>query len=88
MASNETGGGTPAKVARLATQQMELDRLTLIGISGNDTDPRALLREGDGTITKVRVGDTLEVGIVTAIGDDAVVLSRRGGNTILKLPQT
>ena len=88
MASNDTGGGTSAKVARLATHHMKLDRLAVIGIYGNDTDPRALVRENDGTITRVQVGDTLVAGIVTAIGDDAVVLSRRGGNTVLKLPQT
>ncbi len=86
MTTDNTGGPTSAKVAKLATTSTRLARTALIGIFGSESTPGALVRTGDGAITRVTIGDRIAGGIVAAISSDALILSARGGNKVLKLP--
>ncbi len=88
MTSKEPGTPTPAKVAKLATDQVLLDRTALIGTFGSDANPGALVREGNGTVTRVTVGDKVAGGVVAAIAPDRLVLSRHGKTEVLELPRS
>jgi len=88
MATVETGGPTPAKVAKLATQQVRLPRKTLIGVFGSATSPGALVRNDAGQIKRVTVGDEVDGTRVAAIGEDSLILSGRGRDEVLRLPKT
>jgi hypothetical protein len=78
---------TPEAVARLATRQVTLDRITLLGIFGTDSAPAALVRGANGQTTRVGLGDSIAGGTVIAIGADQLVLSRATGQKVLRLPQ-
>jgi hypothetical protein len=78
---------TSAKVAKLATEQASVKGLALIGIFGSDSAPGALIRERNGTISRVGVGDRAGGAVVSAISDKAIVLTRGGRNSVLKLPE-
>ena len=88
MASNEQTGTTNRKVAALATQQAHLDSTALIGIFGSSARPGALVRQSNGTVLRVTVGDRLGDALVAAIGETRVVLSQRRGTTVLQLPSS
>ncbi len=88
MASNDEGTPTPAEVLDLATQKASLPKLTLIGTFGSLTDPGALVRDSRGRIRRVMLNDEISDGIVAAIGDDSLVLAKRGRAITLTLPQS
>ncbi len=88
MTSSPPSAETPKQVAELATEQVNLPRVALIGIFGSEADPRALIRRPNGKIDRVAVGDTAAGGIVTAIGADKVVITQRGDTKVLQLPQS
>ena len=79
---------TNATTARLATQngQLPLGRLQLIGVVGSQDTRRALLRQPNGQIETVHLGDQLRQGTVVAIDDDAVILSTATGTRRLDMP--
>ncbi|SDF39241.1 pilus assembly protein PilZ [Sulfitobacter delicatus] len=81
------GTPTPKKVTDLATEKADLSRTALIGIFGSEATPGALIREGGGKISRVKVGDQVAGGVVAAIGEGALVLSSRRGNKVLRLPK-
>lgn len=87
MATTDTGTPTPPKVEKLATQAARLDRIALIGVFGKAEAPRALIRLPRGETQTVTIGDTVDGGTVEAIGMDLVVVSRRGMQSILRMPQ-
>ena len=78
---------TSRRVARIATQEVRLDRFALIGIFGSDRAPGALVRTRDGQIARVTLGDTVDGATVAAIHIDRVVLSRGTGTQVLTLPK-
>lgn len=78
---------TPTGVAQLATQRVRLERLALLGVFGTQVAPAALVREANGDIQRVSVGDRVAGGTVTAIGEDRLVLSRATGQKVLRLPK-
>ena len=88
MASNTQNGTTNAKVAQLATEKAQLDRTALIGIFGSSNRPGALVRESNGRVTRVGVGDRIDGALVSAIGETRLVLSQRRGTKILELPSS
>lgn len=78
---------TPASVAKIATEKAALSRVALIGTFGSASHPGALVREENGDISRVEVGDTFDGGVVAAIGKDSLVLNRNGATKTLKLPR-
>lgn len=85
-----TPSDTPLSlVAKHATlpAALHLRSLTLIGIVGPTATPSALLRQKDGRILKLDVGDSSPVGTLAAIDHNSVRLSRNGRIKTLSLPQ-
>ena len=78
---------TPENVAKIATETANLKSIAVIGIFGSATNLTALIREHNGDIARVTVGDSFNGGVVRAIDEDSVVLSRRGKTKVMKLPR-
>lgn len=76
---------TRASVARQATVSgaLNLGRLNLIGVFGTANSRHALVRESGGRLVRVKIGDRLDGGRVTAIS--ASELSYQKGNNTLRL---
>lgn len=81
---------TRASVARQATVQnaINLRQLSLIGVYGTSSQRRALLRLRNGRYVKVEVGDRIDGGRVSAIGDSALQYTKGGRNITLQMPDT
>lgn len=81
-------GPVPGGVARAATidNAIRLRDVNLIGVYGRPSDRRALVRLSNGRYVRVEVGDSLDGGRVTAIGDSALNYVKRGRTIALELP--
>lgn len=81
-------GPTSTTVAAAATFEdaMRLRDINLIGVYGQPGERRALVRMGNGRYLRVGVGDDLDGGRVTAIGDNALNYVRRGRTEVLVIP--
>jgi type IV pilus biogenesis protein PilP len=81
---------TSASVADTATQRraVNLRRVNLIGVFGSQANRRALVRMPNGQVVRVQVGDTLDGGRVSAIGDTELRYVRGGRNQILRVGQS
>ncbi|HSF94702.1 MAG TPA: hypothetical protein VLA52_06705 [Thermohalobaculum sp.] len=76
----------PPKIARGATQTgLPLDRTTFIGIIALNSGRKALLRLPDGSGRSVVIGDLVEGWRVSAIGAEAMRISRSGEDRTLLL---
>jgi type IV pilus biogenesis protein PilP len=77
-------------VAAAATERnaLRLNETNLIGVYGRPNARRALVRLRNGRYVKVEVGDRLDRGRVTAIGDDRLQYQRGNRNVVLQLPRT
>ncbi|MEL7258988.1 MAG: hypothetical protein AAFN80_14250, partial [Pseudomonadota bacterium] len=80
---------TATTVARAATEQnvLKLRRVNLIGVYGSQSNRRALVRLPSGRYKKVQVGDRLDGGRVSAIGDSEIRYVKGGRNVVLKMPR-
>ena len=87
MATTEKNLPTPANVAKIATETANLNPIAVIGIFGSATSLSALIREHNGDIARVTVGDSFNGSVVQAIDEDSVVLSRGGKTKVMKLPR-
>lgn len=78
---------TTASVAQQATQAraINLRRVNLIGVFGTPNDRRALVRLSNGQVVRVQVGDRLDGGQVSAIGDDELRYVKNGRNEVLRI---
>jgi len=78
---------TSASVAQQATQAraINLRRVNLIGVFGTPNDRRALVRLSNGQVVRVQVGDRLDGGQVSAIGDDELRYVKNGRNEVLRI---
>ena len=85
--SDEENLPTPENVAKIATERANLDRVALIGVFGSESNPGALIRDNDGSIARVSVGDAFDGSTVAAIGADSLILSRGGKTKVMKLPR-
>lgn len=76
-----------ASVARQATQTdaINLREINLIGVFGTPEDRRALVRMSNGRVVRVQVGDSVDGGRVTAIGDNELRYSKNGRNLVLQI---
>ncbi|MFC6638473.1 pilus assembly protein PilZ [Sulfitobacter sp. JBTF-M27] len=79
---------TPSHVADLANETARLPALALIGIFGSAAAPTALIRERNGSIQRVTVGDAVAGQTVAAIDADRVILSNGGQTKTLSLPKS
>ena len=75
-------------VSRAATQRdaIRLRNVNLIGVSGTNTDRRALVRLSSGRFVRVSVGDRLDGGRVAAIGETTLQYVRSGRTVTLEIP--
>lgn len=78
---------TSASVAQQATQAraINLRRVNLVGVFGTPNDRRALVRLSNGQVVRVQVGDRLDGGQVSAIGDDELRYVKNGRNEVLRI---
>ncbi|MEI4233633.1 hypothetical protein [Roseovarius sp. D22-M7] len=81
---------TSASVARTATTRnaVNMREVNLIGVYGSASNRRALVRLSNGRYRKVEVGDSLDGGRVSAIGDAELRYTRRGRNVVLRMPRS
>jgi hypothetical protein len=81
-------GPTATTVAAAATfaDAMALREINLIGVYGQPGARRALVRLGNGRYLRVGVGDALDGGQVTAIGDNVLNYVKRGRTEVLLIP--
>ncbi|WP_322889708.1 MULTISPECIES: hypothetical protein [unclassified Yoonia] len=79
----------PGGVARAATQDnaIRLREINLIGVFGQPSARRALVRLGNGQLVRVQVGSELDGGQVTAIGENALNYVKRGTTYALQIPR-
>lgn len=80
-------GATSAQVAKAATEPRGLDmgRTTIIGIIGAGKGSRALIRLRNGKIVTVRLGDRINDGRITAIGNGRLTYVKGGRTHELRL---
>lgn len=78
-----------ASVAREATTRnaINLRQVNLIGVYGTPSDRRALVRLANGRYRKVQVGDRIDGGQVSAIGDSELRYRKGSRNVVLKMPK-
>ena len=78
-----------ASTSREATikNAINLRKVNLIGVYGTPSSRRALVRLGNGRYQKVSVGDRIDGGRVSAIGDAELRYQKRGRDVILKMPK-
>lgn len=74
------GGQTPASVASAATVSggIQINRTQIIGTVGAGKASRALVRLSNGRIITLRLGDKINGGTITEIGDSKIVYSKSG----------
>lgn len=79
-----------ASVARQATvnNAINLRRVNLIGVYGTPSNRRALVRLPSGRYKKVKVGDSIDGGRISAIGDSELRYQKGGRNLVLKIPSS
>ncbi|WP_136682584.1 hypothetical protein [Falsirhodobacter xinxiangensis] len=80
---------TRASVAQQATMVSALDlgRMNVIGISGTSSNRAALIRQSNGRVSRVRVGDRVDGGTVAAITENAVHYQKGGRMLALEMPR-
>ena len=80
---------TAANVAKEATysRAIKLNRMSLLGVFGSSANRADLVRMPSGKVMKVKVGDRLYGGQVTAIGDDSLYYVKNGRNYQLAMPK-
>lgn len=80
-------GPVPGGVASAATTEnaINLRDINLLGVSGSPGNRIALIRMGNGSILRVKVGDRLDGGQVTAIGEHSLNYTKRGRSYTLEV---
>ncbi|THH35660.1 hypothetical protein E4Z66_11225 [Aliishimia ponticola] len=77
-------------VTREATVKnaINLRRINLMGVYGTPSNRRALVRLSNGRYKKVKVGDRIDGGRVSAIGDSELSYRKGARNIVLRMPKT
>jgi hypothetical protein len=78
--------GVVAKKATVA-RAIDLEEMSLIGVFGTERARYALVRQPNGRIARVKVGDRLDGGRVVAIGDTELRYQKSGNTLTLRLPR-
>ncbi|MFC6760263.1 hypothetical protein ACFQFQ_13430 [Sulfitobacter porphyrae] len=91
MAPRTVSPSIPSKtsVAKQATVKnaINLRKVNLIGVYGKPSNRRALVRLGNGRYKKVVVGDRIDGGRVSAIGDAELRYTKGGRSVVLTMPR-
>jgi hypothetical protein len=66
---------------------INLRAVNLIGVYGKPSSRRALVRLSNGRYQKVKVGDRIDGGRVSAIGDAELRYKKGSRNLTLKMPK-
>lgn len=76
-------------VAAAATEKnaINLRRVNLIGVYGKPSSRRALIRLANGRYKKVQVGDRIDGGRVSAIGEGQLSYVKSGRSVVLRMPR-
>lgn len=79
-----------ASVTREATvsNAINLRKVNLIGVYGAPSQRRALVRLANGRYKKVKVGDRIDGGRISAIGEGELRYQKSGRNIVLKMPKS
>ena len=79
-----------ASVAEQATikNALNLRQINLMGVAGKPSDRSAFVRLANGRIREVQVGDRLDGGRVSAIGDSELRYQKNGRNISLMMPRS
>ena len=82
------GGRTPARVAQTATKKVDLGSGsdTLIGVFGPEQAMKALVRDSNGRIRKVKRGSRISAGLVVAIDAKGLMVQRSGKVHRMEIP--
>lgn len=75
---------TVAKKATVANA-INLGSINLIGVYGSSSSRRALVRLPSGRFVKVKAGDRLDGGKVSAIGESQLSYEKKGKTIVLKM---
>lgn len=67
---------------------IKLNRINLMGVYGTPSNRRALVRLSNGRYKKVKVGDRIDGGRVSAIGEGELRYRKGSRNVVLKMPKT
>ncbi len=80
---------TKANVAKEATVKnvLNLGKINLIGVYGTQSNRYALVRQSNGRIVKVAVGDRIDGGRVAAVTATEVRYEKRGQMVVLAMPR-
>ena len=80
---------TKANVAKEATDKNEIDlnKINLIGVFGTQSNRYALIRQANGRIIKVSVGDRIDGGRVAAVTATEVRYEKHGQILVLAMPR-
>lgn len=80
---------TSASIAQRATSRnaINLRQVNLIGVYGTAADRRALVRLANGRYQKVQVGDRIDGGRVSAIGDGELRYTKGSRDVVLRMPK-
>jgi Tfp pilus assembly protein PilP len=65
---------------------INLRQVNLIGVYGKPSSRRALIRLSNGRYQKVSVGDRINGGRVSAIGNSELRYTKGGRNVVLQMP--
>ncbi|WP_323768937.1 hypothetical protein [Marinovum sp.] len=78
-----------SSVAAAATQKdaINLRKVNLIGVYGKPSSRRALVRLANGRYQKVKVGDRIDGGRVSAISESQLSYVKSGRNIVLRMPR-
>ncbi|CAM5499365.1 hypothetical protein FALB51S_03700 [Frigidibacter albus] len=80
---------TTASVAKQATISgaISLREINLIGVYGASSNRRALVRLANGRMLRVKIGDRIDGGQVTAIGEGQLTYQKGGRTHVLRMIQ-
>jgi hypothetical protein len=80
---------TRSSVARQATvrNSINLSKVNLIGVFGTSSNRYAMVRQPNGRMVRVEVGDTVDGGRVAAISDRELRYVKNGDTVTLSMPQ-
>jgi hypothetical protein len=67
---------------------INLRNVNLIGVYGEPSSRKALVRLSNGSYQKIQVGDTIDGGRVSAIGDNELRYTKGSRNLVLKMPKS
>jgi hypothetical protein len=77
---------TSVSQAATETNAINLRRMNLIGVYGNPSNRQALVRLSNGRYVRVGVGDRIDGGRVSAIGESQLRYVKGGRNLTLEIP--